>query len=59
MLPPAKAPELALNLRKTYEKELARYEDQISWRILDLEISARTGEGVWKILDEVYHELSS
>ncbi|KAI9373801.1 hypothetical protein BJX61DRAFT_501286 [Aspergillus egyptiacus] len=59
MLPPAKARDLADELRNIYEKELAEYQGQVSWRILGHKISAKTGEGVREILDKVYTELSS
>jgi putative protein kinase ArgK-like GTPase of G3E family len=56
-LPPKKAQGLAHDLREGYKKELARYEGQICWKFLDFKISAKTGEGVWEILDEIYGEL--
>ena len=49
--------ELSHDLREQYKLELARYEGQIRWKVLDFKISAKTGEGVWEILDEIYGEL--
>ncbi|KAJ6190198.1 hypothetical protein N7519_000219, partial [Penicillium mononematosum] len=56
-LPSEKSQGLAHDLREAYKKELARYEGQICWKVLDFKISAKTGEGVWEILDEIYGEL--
>lgn len=58
LLSPDQARDFAINLPKLYEKELARYDLGIQWRIIDQKISARTGEGVQKILNEIYHEHS-
>ncbi|KAL2871445.1 P-loop containing nucleoside triphosphate hydrolase protein [Aspergillus lucknowensis] len=59
LLTPEKAGDLAQYLAKIYGEELARYQNQISWRILYHRISAKTGEGVWEILDQLYYELPS
>ena len=53
-LPPESAPQIVDGLRKKYEKEMARYENQLSWRILDHKLSAKTGEGVQEILNQLH-----
>ncbi|KAE8321175.1 P-loop containing nucleoside triphosphate hydrolase protein [Aspergillus sergii] len=52
-LPPERAPVIVDGLRKMYEKEMAKY-DQLSWRILDHKLSAKTGEGVQEILHQLH-----
>ncbi|KAB8273744.1 hypothetical protein BDV30DRAFT_105000 [Aspergillus minisclerotigenes] len=52
-LPPESAPEIVDGLRKKYEKEMAKY-DELSWRILDHKLSAKTGEGVQEILHQLH-----
>jgi hypothetical protein len=54
---PPKKPKGLPTTCEGYKKELARYEGQICWKVLDFKISAKTGEGVWEILDEIYGEL--
>ncbi|KAE8133830.1 hypothetical protein BDV38DRAFT_286451 [Aspergillus pseudotamarii] len=53
-LPPESAPLVVDGLRKKYEKEMARYEHQLSWRILDHKLSAKTGEGVKEVLRQLH-----
>ncbi|KAE8363160.1 hypothetical protein BDV27DRAFT_159065 [Aspergillus caelatus] len=53
-LPPESAPLIVEGLRKKYEKEMAGYEHQLSWRILDHKLSAKTGEGVQEILHQLH-----
>ncbi|KAJ1715394.1 ADP-ribosylation factor [Aspergillus flavus] len=52
-LPAESAPEIVDGLRKKYEKEMAKY-DQLSWKILDHKLSAKTGEGVQEILHQLH-----
>ena len=58
LLSPEQARDVAINLTQLYEKELARYQQNILWKIVDHKISGRTGEGVRETLDEIYHKLS-
>lgn len=55
--PPENFQGLAHDLREQYNLELARYEGQICWKVPGFKISAKSGEGVWEILDEIYGEL--
>ncbi|GAB1205122.1 hypothetical protein APSETT445_003792 [Aspergillus pseudonomiae] len=53
-LPPESAAEIVDGLRKKYQKEMAKWGDQLSWRILDHRLSAKTGEGVLEILRQLH-----
>ncbi|OGM49664.1 ADP-ribosylation factor [Aspergillus bombycis] len=52
-LPLESASEIVDGLRKKYQKEMVKYGDQRSWRILDHRLSAKTGEGVLEILRQL------
>ncbi|KAE8373851.1 hypothetical protein BDV26DRAFT_54849 [Aspergillus bertholletiae] len=54
MLPPETVTEVVDGLRKKYEKEMAKHEHQLSWKIFDHKLSAKTGEGVQEILDHLH-----
>jgi hypothetical protein len=51
---PENSYEVIRDLRQAYEREMARYGDKVNWRFVDRKISAKTGEGVWEVLEDIY-----
>ncbi|PYH35364.1 uncharacterized protein BO87DRAFT_458085 [Aspergillus neoniger CBS 115656] len=46
--------EVVQEARRKYEEELAKYKDEISWKVLTHNLSSKTGVGVFVVLEDIY-----
>ncbi|OJZ82624.1 hypothetical protein ASPFODRAFT_142152 [Aspergillus luchuensis CBS 106.47] len=46
--------EVVQEARRKYEKEFAKYEEDISWKVLTHKLSSKTGVGVFEVLEDIY-----